>query len=175
MSRYSVEFKNKVLDEFHRGLTRKELSIKYTLPKGTLQTWIVNDQLYPINRNPSSQKLLPFEDKKNLDNYFSRDIEIMTRNLYRLRLKSENSFHEVCVAIDICSSSWKKIETGINLPSLTVLIRICNFFHITMKELFSESEDLSPAQIITPDNLEKRIEVLEQQFEILTDHILGKK
>jgi len=37
--KYTKEFKETVLEEYHKGYSSKYLSLKYGVPKGTVDTW----------------------------------------------------------------------------------------------------------------------------------------
>lgn len=55
-----------------------------------------------------------------------------------LRELNNISANKLAISLDIAPSNISKIENGVSKPSLDLLMRICDYFKISMSEFFSD-------------------------------------
>lgn len=92
-----------------------------------------------------------------------------------LREINNISANKLAISLDIDPSNISKIENGVSTPSLDLLMRICDFFKISMSDFFSDGINTEVLSDDTKELLYNSKKLTSEQIEAINSLIKSFK
>lgn len=99
------------------------------------------------------------------------------KKLIQIRKINNISANKLAISIGVDPSTINKIEKGTAKPSIDLLIKICEFFSITLSEFFNNGNNSEPV-ILNPqlkELLDNAKDLTPEQLELLSKFIKSIK
>ncbi|EDK35317.1 helix-turn-helix domain-containing protein [Clostridium kluyveri] len=95
----------------------------------------------------------------------------------KLRKLHKISQNKLAISLNVAAATINKIEKGTAKPSIDLLIKICEFFSITLSEFFNNGNNSEPV-ILNPqlkELLDNAKDLTPEQLELLSKFIKSIK